>query len=146
MDILSNFGETLSELIFDHNLTPEEFSKAVNIDLSVIYRYRRKSCLPSLKNTIIIADYFQCSADFLFGLTANNNKTISKGETNFSQIFRELLESKNLTRYAFCKESNFAEQSVDDWYHGKRLPNIQNLILIAKHFDCTVDFLLGRES
>ena len=146
MDILSNFGETLSELIFEHNLTPEEFSKTVNIDLSVIYRYQRKSCLPSLNNAVAIADYFQCSIDFLFGLSTNNIKTVSKREVNFSKRFQEMLASKNLTRYAFCKKNNFAEQSVDDWYHGKRLPNIQNVILIAKYFDCTIDFLLGRES
>ena len=102
MDILSNFGETLSELISDNNLTPEEFAKAVNIDLSVIYRYQRKKCLPSLANTVVIADYFQCSADFLFGLSTNNVKTVSKGEVNFAKIFKGLLDRKGLTRYAFC--------------------------------------------
>ncbi|MDE7181584.1 MAG: helix-turn-helix domain-containing protein, partial [Clostridia bacterium] len=135
MDILSNFGETLSELISDNNLTPEVFAKAVNIDLSVIYRYQRKKCLPSLTNTVVIADYFQCSADFLFGLSTSNVKTVSNGEVNFAKIFKGLLDRKGLTRYAFCQHAPFAEQSVDDWYHGKRLPNIQNLILIAKYFD-----------
>lgn len=146
MDILSNFGENLSELIFDNKITPEDLSKAVNIDRSVIYRYLRKKCLPSLTNAIIIADYFQCSVDYLFGLTANNSKTYGKTKATFSQMFQILLNSKNLTRYAFCQQNNFAEQSVDDWFHGKRLPNVQNAILIAKFFDCTLDYLLGRES
>ena len=33
-DILSNFGETLSELMFDAHMTPEALSKAIGADLS----------------------------------------------------------------------------------------------------------------
>ncbi len=145
MDILSNFGETFSELIFDNKTTPEKLAQAIGIDRSVIYRYLRKQCLPSLSNVAAVADYFGCSVDFLLGLTDNGDKVYS-ASGNFAQRFRQLLENKNLTRYAFCKSNSFAEQSVDDWYHGKRMPNVQNAILIAKFFDCSLDFLLGRES
>ncbi len=146
MDIMSNFAENLSELIFENNLTPKDFSKAVNIVESVTYRYLRKVCLPSIQSAITIADYFKCSTDFLFGLTANNTKAEYKKAPPFSQRFKELLNKNNLSRYAFYNANNFAKQSIDDWYHGKRTPTVQNAILIAKYFDCTLDYLLGREN
>ena len=68
-DILSNFSETLSELMFDAHMTPEALSKAIGADLSVIYRYLRKEQLPTLQRALAIADLFACSLDYLFGLS-----------------------------------------------------------------------------
>ncbi|MDE7306773.1 MAG: helix-turn-helix domain-containing protein [Clostridia bacterium] len=146
MDILSNFAENLSELIFDNNLTPKDFSKDINIVESVTYRYLRKVCLPSLQNAVNIADYFKCSTDYLFGLTESNEKAEFKKAPPFNQRFKEMLNKNKLSRYAFRKVTHFAQQSVDDWYHGTRTPSVQNAILIAKYFDCTLDFLIGREN
>ncbi len=146
MDILTNFSENLNELAFDKNLTFEEFAKAVEIDRSVIYKYLRKECLPTLPNLIKIADYFDCSADYLLGLSQTNTNTGFKSAPPFSQRFKELLKSKNLTRYKFLQEIHFARQSVDDWYNGKRYPNIDNTLELAKYFGCSIDYLLGREN
>lgn len=146
MDILTNFSENLNELIFDNGFTPETFAKAVNIDRSVIYKYLRKECLPTLPNLINIADCFKCSVDFLLGLSSTTENTNFKTAPPFSQRFKELLDGKNLTRYKFRQEIHFAKQSVDDWYHGNRFPNIDNTIELAKYFKCSLDYLLGRES
>lgn len=145
MDILSNFGETLKFLISDENIDAEILAKAVNIDRSVIYKYLRKECLPNLPNFILIADYFQCSADYLLGLSDNNIKAPFKKARPFSQSFKQLLSDKHLNRTQFRKEIHFARQSVDDWYNGKRNPTVDNIITIAKHFGYTIDCLLGRE-
>lgn len=145
MDILSDFGENLAELIFENNLTPDSFSKAVNIDRSVIYKYLRKECLPTLKNLIVIADYFHCSADFLLGLIPDNSGINYKAAPPFSQSFRKILNDKNLSRYRFRIENDFAKQSIDDWFNGKRIPSVDNVVLMSKYFKCSVDYLLGRE-
>lgn len=146
MDILSNFSENLSELIFDNGYTAETLATAVNIDRSVIYKYLRKECLPTLPNLIAIADCFNCSVDFILGLCTEIHGTTYKTAPPFSQRFSELLKSKNLSRYKFMQDVNFARQSVDDWYNGIRYPNIENTIELAKYFGCSVDELLGREN
>ncbi len=145
MDILSNFAETLNDLLFERNLTPETFAKEVCIDRSLVYRYMRKECLPSLTNFIKISDYLNCSTDFLLGLSPTDSCTGFKSAPKFSDSFKKILAENNLTRYALVKKSRFAQQSVDDWYHGKRTPNVENALDIAKYFNCSMDYLLGRE-
>lgn len=145
MDILSNFAENFFELMFDKHLTPELLSTAVKIDRSLIYRYLRKEILPTLPNAIAIADYFQCSLDFLLGLSPDNPITTYQPAPPFSQRFKEILKEKNLTRYRLYHETNFAKQSIDDWFHGKRIPSLGNVVLLANYFHCSVDYLLGRE-
>lgn len=145
MDILSNFSESLSAFISDYHFTPESFSKAIGIDCSVIYKYQRKVILPTLPNLIKIADYFQCSVDFLLGLSPVNPNTKYKSAPPFNICFQKILEEHKLNRYRFLKQIHFAKQSVDDWYNGKRFPTVENAIKIAKHFDCSLDYLLCRE-
>lgn len=145
MNILSKFGETVAELIAEKNLTPDSFSKAVKIDRSVVYKYLRKECIPTLQNLIAIADYFQCSADFLLGLITENPAAAYKNAEPFCLRFKQLLSENHLSRYRFRTNNSFAKQSIDDWYNGKRTPSVDNAVLIAKYFNCTLDYLLGRE-
>lgn len=150
MDYLSNFGENLSILIDDSHLTPLLFAEKVQIDCSLIYRYMRKEILPTVPNLLLICDFFSCSVDAVLGLAAENSEITYKKSLPFSSRFQFMLKEKNLTRYKFLKESKkrefrFARQSVDDWFHGKRYPTIDNAIELAKYFDCTLDHLFGRD-
>lgn len=146
MDILTNFGERIAELILENNLTPESFSENVNIDRSVIYKYLRKECLPSMKNLIVIADRFGYSTDFLLGLKSNDGLNLNfKCAPPFDESFKKILGENKLSRYRFRTKNKFAKQSIDDWFNGKREPSVDNLVKIADYFECTVDYLLGRE-
>ncbi len=151
MDILSKFGENLDVLINDNQLEPLTFSEQVDIDSSLIYRYLRKEILPSLPNWLTICDYFACSVDFILGNSVEHSQIKYKKALPFNVCFQAILKEKNLTRYKFLKEAkkrkfNFARQSVDDWFHGKRNPTIDNAIALSKFFDCSLDYLFGREN
>lgn len=144
MTMLTKFNERLEELIFDNKINPETLSKASSINLSMIYKYLRNEYTPSTINAIKIADYFNCSLDYLLVKTDkydyNNQSIIS----NISIRFKKLLSDKKLSRYQFKKETNIARQSIDDWFNGIRVPAIKNLIIIADFFDCSLDYLVGR--
>ena len=150
MNILSNFGENLKELILDKNLTTKTFAEEIGIDRSVIYKYMRNETFPTLEHLIIICNYFECSADFILGLSPTNPLVKYYSAQPFSEQFKRELNNKKFTRYKFRKEIlkkhiSFSKQAVDDWFNGKRNPTVENIILIAKYFECTVDSLLGRE-
>lgn len=147
---ISDFCERLSYLIFENKLTIESFSKAVKIDVSVVYKYLRKESFPSLQNLVVIADYFKCSIDYLLGCSENNSKSNFKAAKPVTERLQELLKERNISRYklrqiAKSKNYSFARQSVDDWYHGVHLPSIDNVFALAKCFDLTIDEFLGRE-
>ncbi|MEG1805784.1 MAG: helix-turn-helix transcriptional regulator, partial [Clostridia bacterium] len=142
---LSNFGERFNELIFDKRITPDILAQAIGVDLSLIYKYLRKEFIPSTPTAIDIANYFNCSLDFLFGLSEESPNVFNTKLEPFSARFQQMLLAKNCTRYRLKKETQLAKQSVDDWFHGKRVPTIDNLIILAQFFDCSIDYLIGRE-
>lgn len=144
MDLPLIFRERFGELLFGSKKTSSELSVELNIHYSIIQKYLRGVILPSLSNTIAIADYFDCSVDYLFGLAAECGQSFKKA-ISFSIALRKILEKNNCTRYRFQKDTGISRQLVDDWYNGKRIPSIDSVIKVAKYFDCTVDYLLGRE-
>lgn len=141
---MSNFSERLEELIYENNLMPKQFAKCVALDVSIVYRYLRMESFPYIMHAIQIADFFKTSLDFLFGLTDNQEFVISHNSKNFHTRFQQILCDKNCTRYRLRKDLGLAHQSLEDWYHGKKLPTMANLILLANYFNCTLDFLSGR--
>lgn len=145
MDILSNFADNLSDILFESNLTIDEFAKSVNINLSEVYLYRRKKYLPSTANIVKIADTYHCSIDGLLGLASFAINTVYRMSQPFANGFKLVLEQNGITRYELCKTTRLAASSVDDWYHGRRIPSIDNLIFLKTHFNCTIDYLFGRE-
>ena len=145
MDILSNFAESISDQIFDQKLTLEQFADKVGINVSEIYRYKRKERLPSTANLIKIANVCNCSIDALLGLAPYNENVNYRSDKTFCEVFRNILFQHNVTRYKLCQETKLAPSRVDDWYNGKRLPTVDNLIILKNYFNCSIDFLLGRE-
>lgn len=75
---IDDFSETLSGLILENCVTVEELSKAVWVDSSTIYKYISKRCLPTIHHAIALADYFQCSLDYLFGKAMMDGVTLFK--------------------------------------------------------------------
>ena len=145
MDIASKFGEKLADLMYEKGITPETLSDALPIALSIVYRYLRKEILPSTTTAVRLADYFKCPLDYLFGLRDEYAPSEFSKPKPFSQRFKKILDEKGLTRYRLKKETKLAKQSVDDWYHGVRNPTVDNIIVLARYFDCPIDYLIGRE-
>lgn len=145
MDILLNFSENLSELIDDQNLTVEEFAQTVDIAFSEVYKYLNKTYLPKLSNVIKIADRYNYSIDYLLGFIAFPENASFKTTPPFNQRFKALLKEKGLTRYKLHTDAKISINCLDSWYNGKHIPSLDNAIKLKKHFDCTIDYLLGRE-
>ncbi|MDE6275064.1 MAG: XRE family transcriptional regulator [Clostridia bacterium] len=146
MDILSNFSETLSELIAMHNLNASILGKQLKIDRSTITKYLAKRSLPKLQFAIKIVDYFGCSLDYLFGLTNDYQKKSYLQCPPFFQVFQQLLASRNCSRYRLFTDLDIHDQIVDDWYYGRSIPSMYNIIRLANYFNCTLDELVGRKA
>ena len=146
MDILSTFGERLEEMMFECGLSSYDVAGRTNIDVSGIRRYLRKASLPNLFNALKLADLFACSLDYLFGRTDDSYKTKFLPCPDFSERFKEVLQENNCTRYRLNKDTHIAERCIDDWYYGRGVPTVENLIELADYFYCTLDYLVGRET
>lgn len=143
MDFAARFRELLE---FD-GISANELCRKLKINHTSVYLYLQGS-FPSVQNAVKMANYFNCSLNYLLGLS-DNATACNFGETYdvtlFLQRYNKLLEDKSVTHYQVQKELNFGNSAYQKWKLGKE-PKIETLIKIAKHFDCSVDYLIGRSN
>ena len=145
MDNLSKLSERIKELAFECSVKMTELATALGVKPSTLYRYVNGERTPSFQNFIKLLEYFNCSADFLLGLTDYPplNTTYLPAPA-FSTRFRYLLDTHAVTQYALHKKTGFSYDNFSKWLNGVTSPYADNLIKLAKAFDCTVDYLIGR--
>jgi hypothetical protein len=145
MVILSKFAETLGDLLFEQKTDAKTLSARIGVEGSTVTRYLRTDRAPSIQNLILLADYFQCSTDFLLGLENENHTHTFTVCPPFSVQIGKVLQHFGCSFYRLSVEANIHQSTVYDWKSGKRVPTLDNVVKIAEFFDCTVDFVLGRE-
>lgn len=145
MDLLSNFSERIKELISEKNFDAESLSEIIGVEQSVIYKWWAAVSLPSLNNLIKLSDYFNCTTDFLLGLKEHSDNVSFKKNPPFSIQLKIIFNKFNTTEYIVSKKSGISRSLFHYWLTGKNIPSIDNIVKLAEYFDCTVDYLIGRE-
>lgn len=143
---LSKFGETLKELLDEQNLTGKQLGLELGIAGPTITRYIQGKFMPSMNNLILIADYFNCSTDYLLGREPDNQNLKFKKCPPFTEQIEFLAKHFCPTFDAFYTKANIHESTFYEWKNGSSIPTLESIIRIAETFDCRVDFVLGRES
>lgn len=63
----------------------------------------------------------------------------------FVELFNDLLEEHNLNRKQFAEQSGIPYTTIIGWTKLNRLPDYTALIKIADFFQCSIDYLAGRQ-
>ena len=143
---MTTFSENFKDLLIEKGVTVKSIASEIGINSSTLYKYL-SSTMPRIENAVKIANYFDCSLNFLVGID-----TLPK-QTHFSKAFdpriffnryKELLKDSGLTHYKFCKLAKINSSSHSAWRQGT-LPYLDKLELIAKYFGSSIDYLVGRE-
>ena len=61
----------------------------------------------------------------------------------FSERLKELRLEKNLTQDKLAKETGLSQAGLALWESGKRSPAAYAVVILAKYFGVTTDYLLG---
>ena len=64
---------------------------------------------------------------------------------NFSDRLKELREEKGLTQAQLAKETGLSRAGIGHWELDKRVPNLDAVIVLAKYFGVTLDYIAGLE-
>ena len=145
--ILSNFVESLSELLLQANLSPSEFAKQIGCGKGTISRYLHEQKIPELGLLIRMADFFDCSTDYLLGReTEKYTCTFTKPCPSFQERLPKLCAELKITKYQLQKQTGIAESAIYNWQNGTSKPRLDNLLKIADAFNCSLDFIIGRSS
>jgi transcriptional regulator with XRE-family HTH domain len=69
----------------------------------------------------------------------------AKGDFRFMIRIRELREEKQITQRELADLLKVAQNTISNWEKGIREPDSKTLIKLAEIFDCSIDYLLGRD-
>ena len=65
--------------------------------------------------------------------------------SKFSERLKELRKEFKLSQDELAKEVGVTHTAIGLWEQGKRVPNLDAVILIAKFFSVSIDYLAGLE-
>lgn len=63
----------------------------------------------------------------------------------FYQRLKELRLEHNLTQDVLAQRTGISQSSITQWENGNKIPSALNIIILAKFFNCSTDYLLGLE-
>ena len=144
MLILLDFSESLSELMSGRNLTADMLGKAIGVDGSAIRYLKRGIYKLHLANALKLADYFECSLEYLLGRTDIRLPFVPKICPQFYERLKQIMSVKKKRGYAPVKNMNFQRGRFYKWKQGVD-PIVDTLVDLAAYFNCTLDYLVGRE-
>ena len=142
---MSNFVERLDDLIKEKGFNQQTFAKQVGISEGSISLYLSDKHIPTVEHLIKMADYFQCSTDFLLGREEYQQLKFKPCPPFCKQIINLKNEFGGIAD-RFVERAKIVRSSYFNWQSGKYIPSLDNILTLADNLDCRVDYILGRES
>ena len=138
------FCEILKDMIDEKEISLRKLSIESGVSATQYSKYL-KGAYPTISVAVKIANYFNCSLSYLFGLIDNDDVkfTNSYDISKFLQRYENILKENNITHWKFCRETGFSESSIRHWKYGQ-VPKVETLILISQYFGVSIDYLVGR--
>lgn len=141
---LKNFAERLQDLIIENEINPPILADAIGVASTTITRYLTAKKCPSVEVVVKIADYFNCSTDYILALNDDSTAYKFRKCPPFGQQLKYLFEKQQKTQYSFKKQKRISQSVLYYWLHDVYMPSIYNIIKLSEFFECTVDYVLGR--
>lgn len=144
---MSNFVETLKSILERNKLSFQSLSKKVGISSSQLSDYASGNYEPSLKNAIILCNFFSCSMDYLFGLDNVQNSFGAFRKENvelFYPRFNRLLELNKTNINKVSKNTYINRNCIYHWKETKIFPKVSILSKLAKELNTSIEYLIGR--
>lgn len=66
-------------------------------------------------------------------------------EKSFAAILRELRKSRDLSQGDLAKALSVHQTAVSQWETGRTMPDIDTITQVARYFNVSTDYLLGRD-
>ncbi len=142
---MTEFTRILKELLDEQNTTIRSLSPQIGIPYQELYTYVNDDYFPSIYNAEKLANYFDCSFDYLFGLS-DTFKTSEFKEVDISKFYPrylELLQENKISHHHLYKTLGLSKSGLSKWRNGS-VPKIESLLKIAKFFGTHIDYLVGR--
>lgn len=144
---MSEFVKNFKTLIDCEGITLSDIHKATGISKAQLGKYFAGSYEPSITNLVKICDYFNCSLDYILGLTIDEKLYFKSQPQNaelFIKRYYELLKINNTSHAEVCRKANCNRNNLVYWKHNKTFPTLEILRKFAEILNVSIDYLIGR--
>lgn len=62
----------------------------------------------------------------------------------FSERLKALRTANNITLMQLALDTNLSKSAIAFWEAGERVPNANAIVVLARYFDVSCDYLLGE--
>lgn len=138
-------SERLTELMEIKGLNNAELASKINVSASTVGRWKNGKGYLLYSNCLKLANYFNCSLDFLVGRSETLIDFTPKPCPPFYPYLHDLLKKLDIPRTLVHMETSIKSSHFVDWKNGSD-PNVFSLIELADYLDITIDCLVGRDS
>lgn len=128
----------------ERGINQSELAKATNIKRSNISEFLTDKHTPSFENFISLLLFFNCSADYLLGLTDIHTEEPLHPIPPFGERLRSILAERKITQAQLIEELPVSSAMPYKWLKGINTPSMESLIRLAEYLESTVDYLIGR--
>ncbi len=143
---MKEFNIAFKELIDLEKVNVNEIARALNMnDTSMINYWLRGDCIPSFRYSILLADFFNISLDYLFGRSEDISENSYKNPPPFHQHIKKILKEKKVSQYKLVKDKVVQPNTFHSWCTKFNLPKMKTLIKLADYLNISLDHLVGRE-
>ncbi len=144
MSNLALFPERLRELMFDNGqMTSYELADKLGTHSTTVSGWARGASMINLVNAVKIADFFECSLDYLAGISEVDRYVPARPLEPFYTRLRSVMKSCGVTRYRIAKDTEFKDPYFTKWSRGS-VPDLITVIKLAQYLNVSVDYLIGR--
>ena len=141
---MSKLSERVKEYLQELEWTQTELSKKANVRNTLVSNVILDLHNPRYENFVKMLYAFNCSADYLLGLTDLHTEEPLHPVLPFGERLREILKEQKITQDKLKKALPVSGSVLYKWLSGKSFPSTASLIRLAEYLDCSVDFLIGR--
>ena len=139
---MEKINDVLKDLIIEKGLSLRAIAKESGVSCNQYSKYLKQS-IPSINVAMKICNYFECSLDYLCGLTFDKIKpNYTYFDVNkFIQNYEKLLLKNHISHYKFAKEMDISESCLRHWKYGQS-PTLNIVCKIAIGLSTTIDNLI----
>lgn len=143
-DVVNGFKATLNELLIDNGFNATSLSKAIGVNMFVVRKWLNEVKDVKLKSLIKVADYFNCSLEYLCGKTDVVLSYSPQPLPPFDEWIKTVLQSCGKTSYRLLTDTHISPSQYNSWLH-RTMPMLTTLEVIAEYLNVNLDYVVGRQ-
>ena len=142
-----NYGLKLKELREYNNLSQYDIANLLGIKRSSYNQFEQQYDIIPIKRLNEFANIFNCSIDYIFGLTDNKNYNIINKEINLEvskNRLKTFRKERKITQNKLAQILKTTPSVVSGFERGRNIIATPFLYELCKKYHVSADYLLGK--